>query len=143
MNKYVLTFKNTEGEIIYEYDSKGFLSTFNVKCEITAEQHKWLTQHMPFMEDEIAMFDKIENVNIYLIPQDLSFEAFWNTYGYKMGNKKRAIKLWAELNEGDRVEVFKHLPKYAIYLKQRSGMQKVYPETFLSQRRWENELPIN
>ena len=70
---------------------------------------------------------------------DLSFEKFWNTYAYKRGNLARSKKLWAKLSEQERILALGFIAKLrVVYEQERKDMP--YPETYLSQKRWENEL---
>ncbi len=71
---------------------------------------------------------------------DLSFEAFWNYFNYKVGNRKRAKRLWDELTDQDKYAVLGAIRKYKIFINQK-GQEHCYPETYLNQRRWENILP--
>ena len=70
---------------------------------------------------------------------DVSFDRFWNQYGYKVGNKARAAKLWNALPEMERI-----LALGAIAAQRRHSESRrtdmPYPETYLAQRRWENQF---
>ena len=142
--KYVITFKKIQGDVCFEFNPDGFLVSFNVNANISEDQLYWLLCRMPIKEALIKdRLDNVENTKLSLVPDDLSFEAFWTAYMYKVGNKKRTEKLWNELDDGEKTKVFNHLPRYTYYLKTHTGISKAYPETFLSQRRFENELPKN
>jgi hypothetical protein len=70
---------------------------------------------------------------------DLSFIKFWNAYGYKRGNIERARKLWDKLTAHEKILALGFINKLkAVYDRERKDMP--YPETYLSQKRWENEL---
>jgi hypothetical protein len=81
----------------------------------------------------VAQYPKL---SIVLQPQDLSFQAFWNQYANKVGNKARAEKLWNKLTDAERSQCFDALPAYDYYLRQRPTMERCYAETFLAQQRW-------
>lgn len=70
---------------------------------------------------------------------DVTFDRFWNQYAYKVGNKARAVKLWNALPEMERI-----LALGAIAAQRRHSESRrtdmPYPETYLSQRRWENQF---
>ena len=137
MRKYVLTSPEFEGELIFGYNTEGVLVFYENKAELKTEHLVWLSGHFPHVSDHLPRIvrkGKITEIT------DLSFERFWNEYGFKVGNKKRAEKLWVALQESERIAVFEHLPKYNYYLKTHQGLMKAYPETFLNQRRWENEF---
>jgi hypothetical protein len=109
----------------------------------SSEHWGWFTQHVlfnfqrlyePFLNDLKTVF-KIE-----LLPSDLSFEAFWEAYGNKVGKKKRSEELWKLLSEADKQAALMGVKKYKNWKAQNPSVQMLYPETFLSQRRFENEF---
>jgi hypothetical protein len=70
---------------------------------------------------------------------DLSFEKFIDIYQYKRGNLVRAKKLHGKLSDHERILALGFIRKLkATYERERKEMP--YPETYLSQKRWENEL---
>jgi hypothetical protein len=96
---------------------------------------------MPFIQEALTEWEKIiKNCHIEAIQDDTTFPGFWNAYNYKVGNKKRAEKLWTLLNEQEKLLALSSIRKYDRYLAQRPKMEKAYPETWLAQRRWENEF---
>jgi hypothetical protein len=68
---------------------------------------------------------------------DLTFNAFWNQYNYKMGNKARVCKKWDELPEEDRIQALAFIRRYKNWCD-RKKIEYCFPETYLNQRRWEN-----
>ncbi len=70
---------------------------------------------------------------------DLSFAKFWDVYGVKRGNIARTQKLWGKLSDHEKILAIGFIRKLKI-VYDREGKQMPYPETYLSQRRWENEL---
>ena len=70
---------------------------------------------------------------------DLSFACFWNTYAYKVGNKATVEKKWNALKPEDRL-----LALQGIVRQRRHSEPKhtdmPYPQTYIDQRRWENEF---
>ena len=68
-----------------------------------------------------------------------TFELFWNAYGYKVGNKARVAKKWERLPEGERVLAMAAIPRYRRFAEGKK-IELVYPETYIDQRRWENEF---
>jgi len=78
----------------------------------------------------------IENENENRI--NIEFEDFWNLYAKKIGSKDNCEKKWNNLKDIERQKIIDILPEY---LKQFTELQyQPYPETFLNQRRWENEI---
>jgi hypothetical protein len=72
------------------------------------------------------------------IEEDLSFESFWERYNHKVGNKKRAERLWNQLSKKEKAKAMAFLKRYESYLNQNPGIAKLYPETYLNQQRWNN-----
>jgi len=127
---------------------KGFISLTYIDselaiCDLTeatlsTEQKLWIWTSLPTNEIHLEKLISLFDVN--KIELDLSFVRFWNEFKYKVGNKERSEKLFNNLKEYEKAEIFKHIPKYLYHL-QLTRKAQVYPETFLAQRRWENELP--
>ena len=70
---------------------------------------------------------------------DVSFEAFWNTYAYKVGNKSRVQKKWNLLPEKERILAIGAIARYKRFAESKR-IERVYPETYIDQHRWENEF---
>lgn len=83
-------------------------------------------------------FMKGSSAVITPIKEDLSFDRFWIEYDNKVGNKKRAEKLWTELSEQNKLLALKYIKRYDSLLKIQNGIAKLYPETYLNQKRWNN-----
>jgi hypothetical protein len=140
MNKYTITSVKFEGCVTVGYKEKvlGFVDCSN--AAVTEEQQKFLVQNVPLEEEALQRFiNSYKTLSCAFIPEDLSFERFWNEYKNKVGNTKRAKKLWSELSEADKIKVFEAIPKYRSYLQRNPNLTMLYPETFLFQRRFENQ----
>lgn len=68
-----------------------------------------------------------------------AFPAFWELYAYKVGNRARVQKKWEALPEADRINAMAAIPRYKRFAANKR-IERVYPETYLDQRRWENEF---
>ena len=70
---------------------------------------------------------------------DLSFARFWNTYGYKVGNRAAVEKKWTALKAEDRLLALQGAARQRRHSEQhRTDMP--YPQTYIDQRRWEGEF---
>lgn len=69
--------------------------------------------------------------------KDESFFLFWNGYPTKVGKAKVQAK-WSKLSIKEKETILASLPKYVAY-KPFEGYTHPNPETFLNQRRWEDE----
>lgn len=70
---------------------------------------------------------------------DVSFERFWSLYGKKVGNKAGVEKKWGKLSWDERVMAIGCIGRMRRYYDQK-GIDLPYPETYINQRRWENEF---
>ena len=68
---------------------------------------------------------------------DTTFKTFWETYGYKVGNRSRVEKRWNELLQDDQILALSFIRRYRNWCE-RKKIEQCYPETYLNQRRWEN-----
>lgn len=110
----------------------------------TSFLHNWLRSQV----EETKMLENVHDATLLVrfradkMEVDTGFDAFWNAYNYKVGNKKKAMTEWEKLPQEDRVRCLRSLPRYEIWLKQKTKQEKIYPERYLSQSRWENEYKV-
>lgn len=79
---------------------------------------------------------------VQIMATDLSFKAFWDAYGYKVGNKAATEKLWNALNEDEKHQCLAGTKRYNQFIARNYQQQKAYAETFLRQERWKNEYNV-
>jgi hypothetical protein len=107
-----------------------------VRAQLTDKQFDYMLEHFPIRASDMVRF-KTEHSHIKEVPLDLSFENFWRTYNFKFGNKLRAEKIWNMLPLQEQVCAFEFIKRYDGQLAI-SRTAKAYPETYLSQQRWNN-----
>ena len=95
---------------------------------------------MPVTFDLFIYWIESKHFVIVEVPADLSFEAFWTKYNYKVGKKERAKKLWQVMTDEEHASALFAIAKYNSYLINHPTIERAYPETWLSQRRWENSF---
>lgn len=145
MAKYEIKFRNTEGALELTYEEHRLISISLTKHEkMSYMQRNWIfTSLTKFIDTENTMKGYIETHKdkfiVTQIPTDLSFEAFWLQYGNKVGKKGRAEQLWKLLQDEEKERALLYIKKYKNWLVQNPSVQMLYPETYLSQKRWENE----
>lgn len=139
MNKYSLKFNDNPGQVTAGYQD-GYLYFAQVNMEMTVRQHEWFWGWLPRTEEALLAKKQVAKVTITPIEEDLGFERFWEDYKNKVGNKKRAAKLWNAMSDGERAECLRKLKAYLFWLAGHPSVIQAYPETFLAQRRWENEF---
>lgn len=138
--KYILTSVKLKGKILVMFTQDGILCKIEVDPEDATEKlMHWFLQRIPL--HEAAMNEKIYNglLKIEPVADDLSFEGFWDAYKNKIGKRKRAMKLWEALSDPDRAKAIAGIRRYDAYLFRKPTIEKAYPETYLSNRYWENE----
>jgi proteasome lid subunit RPN8/RPN11 len=144
MQKFRLKIKNkTQLEVVVGFNEAEELVSVEVQVdsehEFTDDQRTWLWQVMPKRQEELTVIMRHPNLSVEPIEDDLSFQRFWEAYDFKVGKKKRAIKLWEELPDLERHQAIKSIPRYNFFLIER-GINKAYPETYLAQKRYQNEF---
>lgn len=137
--KYLLTHRKVSGSIKLGYDDQGRVNSFAFDCELSEELWEWFTDNFPFFEKELKA-NLYCNFTITPVPEDITFDAFWEAYNYKVGNKTRAQKLYKMLNDTERTRVMASIKKYNSYMVQHPAQERCYPETYLNQRRWESSF---
>ena len=135
MKKHILTSTQFSGEITFTFNATMRLVAVDIRAELSQEQHGFIIENMPFVISELSRF-RSKTTTIIEVPLDLSFEAFWDAYGYKEGTKKRAVGMWSALSKADRIAAIEYIRIYNGKLAQTPGISRQYPETYLSSQRW-------
>lgn len=144
LTTYRITGRKTAVEFVFKYDLNGDLREFYITGEtLTEGQKAWLFSscRFPIDEDKIQKWTKMpemmQRFKVQKILADLSFDALWKQYDYKMG-KKDAIKSFNKLKEADIIKVFLSLKGYEAHLK-RTGQAKAYLATYINKEYFNNE----
>ena len=136
-----ITHKNSPGSLAilkYNVEDKIMAVEFNPDAE--NQFIRRLCEELPRQAKELKNL-KGFGCSIQQVQEiDLSFEAFWDYYAYKVGDLKRTKKLWNELTEQDKYAALGFIRRYKIFINKK-GQNQLYAQTFLKQRRWENILP--
>jgi len=72
---------------------------------------------------------------------NISFDVFWDAYGKKVGNKKLCIQRWNKLKDEERQTIIDTLPSFLKSISDKKYLP--YPEKYLNERRWEDEISIS
>jgi len=140
--QYILTSKNKPGvKLVFTYHLNGFLKSVETEGIDHESQLKFIFWNdkfpFPYVQSLINPLLKLNMFNVRQLEDDLSFDRFWEVYGYKVSRKK-AEKLWDKLSKAKRILVFLHLPKYESYLAKK-GIEKAYPDTYLRNEKYNDE----
>lgn len=140
--KYIANSPLFSGEIIFTYDNDGFLSSVEVQATLNEKQWHWLSKDFPVTLTTLKLLTLSTSLQITEAQDDLTFGAFWEAYKNKVGDKKKAEKLWNLLPEADRIAALFSIPKYLFWLATKQNMEQLHATTFLNQRRWENDYTV-
>jgi hypothetical protein len=141
--RYLVKIGNNPTQIFFEFHprTKIIQGVQVIGEDVRLDQAKWLLVNAPATEgDLIENFAKVvgKKCSIQFAPIDVTFAMFWDRYQAKVGNKERAKKLWNLMNQHDQAAAYAYIETYNRYLFSNPTLTKAYPETYLSQRRWEN-----
>jgi len=138
MKKYIVTFGSSNVKLLIAYNLENRLCEFVLEGDFTENQHNFILTKLPRTSDGIALLRQVPKLKVTEVEQDLSFGTFWDQYGHKVGNRNRAIKLWENMPPAEKALALAYIKKYNQFLLQSNGVQKLYPETYLNQKRYEN-----
>ena len=68
--------------------------------------------------------------------KDIQFDVFWNLYDKKVSKDKAQAK-WNKLPYEDKIKIIQTLPAFIAKIKDKQ--YQPYPDTYLNNRRWEDE----
>lgn len=140
MKEYIFYSPKMSGEILFKYDNEdGAIRKFEIIGELSTAQFKFLIANFPFTEQALINLTSGKNnqCKIKEVEPDLSFERFWDVYGYKKGKRKMAENSWSKKSKAEKVMIIEHIPKY----KKQCGIDRVdmaYPSTYLNQEYYKN-----
>jgi hypothetical protein len=135
MIKYIMTSKSFTGTVIFGFEG-DVMTFYHNEAEMSTSQVNWLFRHFPFNMELLEQFRKITQSRLDLVPVNITFDAFWNTYGKKI-NKKRCQPLWKKMSEADRIECLMSIKAYDTYLR-RANRAKLDPENYLKRESYKN-----
>lgn len=141
-----------EIDIIQSKNGETFnkeLLNFSEKYQIKKEKtRKRVSEWRDRQEDEndVTCYEDVSNalkvkeskVNKEKKELNISFDEFWNSYGKKVGAKNKCEKKWLALTDDERQEVIDTLPSFLSGISEKKFVP--FPETYLNQRRWEDEI---
>ncbi|RME95477.1 MAG: hypothetical protein D6772_13070 [Bacteroidetes bacterium] len=107
--------------------------------ELNEHQRVWLWTFLPKCLDDLPAVANSKYAKVTPVENDLSFAAWWEFYGHKVGNKKRAQAHWDKLDDMTKALCFTKTREYKYY-SQIKGYDMVYPERFLGHSYYENDF---
>lgn len=152
---------------LFKYDLNGnYRSNEISEGVLTPAQIKWLfTGYLPkgvSYTDEKDLLSKLQEnfpaseeimktvwmkderytkqFDIEVSPADISFNALWNLYDYKV-SRMDAEKQFKKLKPAEVIKCFVEIPFYLEHLKKNPGIGKLHLSTYINKRRFEDERP--
>lgn len=85
--------------------------------------------------------EKLKELNHVSDNEKIDFSVFWELYGKKKGNKLKVEKKWNKLSLSTQEKIIETLPNFK---KSISDIQYLpFPETYLNNERWNDEIEEN
>ncbi|KAB2918708.1 MAG: hypothetical protein F9K23_00810 [Bacteroidetes bacterium] len=139
MKTYILTSQRFAGEIQFKFDLNDSLIGFEIQAELDEKQTNYFFNNLPRTLGAAVAMTKNPGatMKLELMPQDLSFDVFYNQYGYKVG-KQQAETQYKKLSDADKHRVIMSIRPYKRYLT-RTGVAQVWPERFISRKYFETD----
>jgi len=137
LTTYKVTFKETADEWLFQYRPDGIIYSFtNIKG--TRILSLLDNNQFPATINRMEEWTKYKKaVNIELILEDYSFDAFWEKYNLKV-KKEPAQKAFEKLSLVDKIKCFAKLKDYDAHLI-KTGVAKAHLVTWLNQKRYNDE----
>ncbi len=136
---YLITNKQTGTNVLFKYDKNGSCVFYEFQGELTpADKMQFLFDRFPFTLSRLEKWKMLKYVKVIQVSEDISFTIFWNKYANKVGNKQRAMRLWDALPDAEKMKAIENIRTYNKYLFMNPNVQKLNPETYLNQQRWNN-----
>ena len=101
--------------------------------------YKLLTNNLKLITDNIeSVLDFLKTINPDRTEINISFQAFWDIYNKKVGDKKKCEKKWNSFTDSVRQKIIDSLPGWLSVIKDKQFQP--HPETYLNQQRWNDEI---
>lgn len=140
MKHFILTSPQFTGSVTYKYCDAGYLIYFSYDATMRDDQREHVLVKMPLT---LAGFNEVigksKTAKIEEVPEDISFDAFWEAYGKKI-NRKRSEPLYNKLSDADKMLCMRCLPQYDKYLARTGFRAKKDPDGFLRDRFFETNF---
>lgn len=139
MRKFLMTGEKFTGEIAALYNQQEVLVQLDMATtNLTPNQRRKLLCGMPCTIAEMAACFE-GKITIVESAFEVTFDMFWQRYNMKR-NKLAAEKLWDKLRKTEQVEAWHRIEAYDKYCKKNGHWyQRMYPDTYLRGRHWEDE----
>lgn len=137
LTTYKVTFLETKDEWLFQYDKEGIIYSFtNMKGKRILNLLD--KNQFPGVKTTIEEWIKFKKfIQIELVLEDYSFEAFWIKYNLKQ-KKELAEKAYNKLSLVNKILCWKKYPAYEAYITSK-GITKALMVTWINQKRYLDE----
>lgn len=111
---------------------------YHNESDMTIEQHAWLLTNLPLDNVVLNQMKAKYNLQLQEVPEDLSFDRFWEAYGKKI-NRKRTEPLYSKLSATNRLKSILNIKPYNEYLTRSGFRNKVDPERYIRDGYYETD----
>jgi NDP-sugar pyrophosphorylase family protein len=134
MREYIFTSPEFTGFMKFGYDAEGVLIKYENQAILSTEQQVYLSMAFPLTQDVLP---KIVNKGKLLDCTDLSFERFWEEYGYKK-SKAEAERYWRKMPENEKLKAVSGIKRY-MYDCKKHNRDVLYAVRYLRNMRYMDE----
>lgn len=134
MKEYMFTSATFEGYLKFGYDSEGVLVKFENSALLDTIQLVYLSKNFPFSESELP--EKLNKGKIVECT-DLSFERFWEEYGYKK-DKISAEAHWRKMPDDEKAKAISAIKRYKYDCK-KYNRDMIYAVRYFKNMRYMDE----
>lgn len=138
MRTFSLTSAAFQGEVTFEFNDLGLLTSFDTKAaELSEQQQIFLLKGLPRELAEVTkMLERSPNAKFVETTQEINFDMFWRRYSAPLNSKKKkAEQRWGRMSKAEQRKAYLHIGKYEMNLQ---GVAKMYAETYLNSELWNN-----
>ncbi len=130
MRKYILTSNGFIGQVTFWFNDMELLVYYHNDANITEKQHIWLLKNIPRELIELETLRETIKGNLDEVPEDISFEAFWEAYGKKV-KRVRALGIYKKMTDAQRLQAIAAIKPYDRFLQRTTWRSKADPDTYL------------
>jgi hypothetical protein len=137
IQEYVISSPNLQ-DVVVGFCPAGKL--VKMECSAGLEPKTWLailrTVRDKVHFDHWMKHDRKKGTKVRTLSLDISFEAFYEAYGYKEG-KKSGVNAWKLLSKVNKVKAIDYISTYNNKLAV-SGYNKKLPASYINAKPWED-----
>ena len=135
MITYTATSLKFTGWVEYTYNNAGQLVCIDIRnAQLSEAQFMYLWENRPVSLELVDAFKTKSALSFTEKLQSVTFEQFYETYGYKEG-KKKAETAWNKLSAIEQVKAYNYIPTLRTK-KITNSTALPYPVTYVNQQRW-------